>query len=391
MQVDRLRTSPIGHLVAIRGHDPRFGEEYDHWAFVPSPLPEVVELQAATWALVADAMHALGRLDQVGGQVPNPMLLRRPTLRREAQSTSALEGTYAPLSDVLEADLDAESVKTPEIVEILNYVLAAEHAFAVVVERPVSVGLLYELHRLLVRGTRAEGADAGRVRSHQVVIGPPGTRVEDAGFVPMPAGPDLEVALRAWVEWVSTDHTALAPVVQAALAHYQFETLHPFNDGNGRIGRLLVVVQLLQSRAIHEPLLTVSPWFERRRRDYQDALQAVSETGEWDPWVAFFAEAIRAQAVETARKVDNLLAFQAEARVTVRERRIRGIGAQIAEDLIGRPIVTPSWAARHYGVTYPAANTAIDRLVDAGLLRETTGRRYARSFACDPVIRILER
>lgn len=143
MQVDRLRTSPIGHLVAIRGHDPRFGEEYDHWAFVPSPLPEVVELQAATWALVADAMHALGRLDQVGGQVPNPMLLRRPTLRREAQSTSALEGTYAPLSDVLEADLDAESVKTPEIVEILNYVLAAEHAFAVVVERPVSVGLLY--------------------------------------------------------------------------------------------------------------------------------------------------------------------------------------------------------------------------------------------------------
>ncbi len=334
-------------------------------------------------------MHALGRLDQAGQQVPNPILLRRPTLRREAQSTSALEGTYAPLAEVLEADLEGESPKSPEIVEILNYVLAAEHAFTVVPDRPVSVRLLCDLHRLLVRGTRADGADAGRVRSHQVVIGPPGTRVEDARFVPMPAGPDLDVAFRALVDWMNTDDRA--SVVQAALAHYQFETLHPFNDGNGRIGRLLIVVQLLQSRLIREPLLTVSPWFEARRRDYQDALRAVSESGEWDPWVAFFAEAIRAQAIETARKVDQLLELQDRTRSRIRDERIRGIGAQIAEDLIGRPIVTPSWAAHHYGVTYPAANAAIERLVEVGLLRETTGGRYARSFASEEVIRILER
>ena len=125
------------------------------------------------------------------------------------------------------------------------------------------------------------------------MIAPAGTRVADARFVPMPAGSDLDAALRAWVDWVNDDHAALSSVVQAALAHYQFETLHPFNDGNGRIGRLLIVVQLLQRGVMREPLLAVSPWFEARRREYQDSLQQLSETGEWDPWVAFFCEAIR--------------------------------------------------------------------------------------------------
>lgn len=373
------------------GHDPRFGEDYDQWAFVPAPLPEAVDLTAPTWALVAEAMHALGRLDQAGQQIPNPTLLRRPTLRREAQSTSALEGTYAPLTEVLEADLDDDSTKTPEVAEILNYVRAAEHAFAAVADRRLNIGLLFDLHRILMRGTHADGADAGDVRSHQVVIGPPGTRVADARFVPPPPGPDLGAALRAWVDWVNADHTALAPVVQAALAHYQFETLHPFNDGNGRIGRLLIVVQLLQDGIVREPLLTVSPWFEARRRDYQDALQHLSQSGEWDSWVAFFAEAIRAQAEQTAAKVDELLAFQAHTRAIARDHRMRGVALEIAEGLVGRPIVTPSWAARHYEVSYPAANSAIERLVGVGLLRETTGGRYARSFACDDVIRILER
>lgn len=391
MLAERFRTSPIGQLVEIRGHDPSFGEDYEHWAFVPAPLPEVVELPTSTWALVAEAMHALGRLDQAGRQVPNPSLLRWPTLRREAQSTSAIEGTYAPLTEVLEADLDDEATSTPELTEILNYVRAAEYAFGALADRQLDIGLLFDLHRILVRGTTADGPEAGRIRSHQVVIAPPKTRVVDARFVPSPPGHDLESAVRAWVDWVNTDHGALAPVVQASLAHYQFETLHPFNDGNGRIGRLLIVAQLLQCGVIREPLLTVSPWFEVRRRDYQDGLQYLSETGEWDPWVSFFTEAIRAQAVETTTKVDQLLAFQERARAIALEQRIRGIAFQIAEGLIGRPIISPSWAVRHYGVSYPAANSAIDRLANAGLLRETTGGRYARSFTCDEVVRIIER
>jgi Fic family protein len=183
-------------------------------------------------------MLSLGRLDQAGRQIREPALLRRPTLRREAQSTSALEGTYAPLSEVLEVDPDEvqPASQSPELREVLNYVRAAEHAYAVVRERGITLGLLREIHQLLVAETPADGPMAGRVRDHQVVVGPSRGRVRDARFVPPPPGPELEIALRDWAGWVEAP-SELPVVVRAALAHYQFEALHPFNDGNGRIGR----------------------------------------------------------------------------------------------------------------------------------------------------------
>lgn len=337
-------------------------------------------------------MLSLGRLDQAGRQVPNPALLRRPTLRREAQSTSALEGTYAPLSEVLEVDPDdlQPTPRSPELREVLNYVRAAEHAYAVVGERGVSLGLLGEVHQLLVAGTAADGVMAGQVREHQVVIGPPGSRVSEARFIPPPPGSDLEIALRDWVGWVESP-SQLPVVVSAALAHYQFEALHPFNDGNGRIGRLVIVLQLLRHGVLHEPLLTVSPWFEARRRQYQDLLAAVSETGAWDEWVAFFAEGVAAQAASTTEKVRQLLAYQDETHALARRQGIRGMAIDVVEGLIARPILTSGWVADVHGVSRQAAITAIGRLVDAGILRETTGGTYARVFAADAVIRILER
>jgi Fic family protein len=378
-------------VVAIRGHDPGFGGPYDHWAYVPDPLPDDVELRPVTWNLVAAAMHALGALDQAGRQIPHPALVQRPSLRREAQSTSALEGTFAPLREVLGADLDGPAVRAPEVREVLNYVRAAEAAYQAVTDgEPVTAALLCAVHGILVGGTAADGSEAARVRTHQVVIAPPGTRVADARFVPMPPGPDLEAAFQCCVDWAN-GHRDLPVVVRAALVHYQFETIHPFNDGNGRIGRLLIVLQLLADGVLRAPLLAVSPWFEARRRAYQDALAALSETGNWDRWVAFFAEAVHTQARVALGTIDGLSAFRQEARRIARARRLRGVAVHLAEDLVGHPIVTPSWVARHYGVSYPAANTAIARLVEAGLLRETTWSRYARVFACDEVVAILER
>lgn len=387
-----LRSSPIGRLVPISGHDGRFGEDYDHWAFVPDPLPSIVDLSAPTWRLVGDAMLNLGRLDQAGRQVPNPALLRRSTLRREAQSTSALEGTYAPLSEVLEVDPDDlhPAPRSPELREVLNYVRAAEHAYAVVREREISISLLGELHRLLVAGTPADGSMAGIVRTHQVVIGPAGARVTEARFVPPPPGLDLDIALRDWVGWVEGP-SQLPVVVRTALAHYQFEALHPFNDGNGRIGRLLIVLQLLRDGVLHEPVLTVSPWFEARRREYQERLRGVSETGDWDEWVAFFADGVAAQAASTTEKVTQLLAYQEGTRALARQRGIRGLGVDVIEGLIARPILTSGWVAGAHGVSRQAAINAIGRLVDAGILRETTGGTYGRVFAAEAVIQILER
>lgn len=340
--------------------------------------------------MVSEAMLALGRLDQAGRQVPNPSLLRRPTLRREAQSTSALEGTYAPLTEVLEADLEDEPPRSPEVAEIINYVRAAEHAFAWAAERPITTGLLLDLHRLLVRGTPGDGPEAGRIRTHQVVIGPPATRVADARFVPPPPGLELDHAVHDWVSWTNSDHAGMSPVVTAALAHYQFETLHPFNDGNGRIGRLLIVVQFMRYGVLREPILTVSPWFERHRREYQDELQRVSEAGDFSRWATFFAEAISAQADSTASKVDRLLSFQEETRARVRREGLRGVSVDISERLIAQPVVTPTWAAKDFDVTYQAANNAIRRLVELGVLREVTGGRYRRVFAAEEAIRILE-
>lgn len=392
MDVSALQSSPIGALVPIRGHDGRFAEDYDCWAFVPDPLPSFVELSPRTWRVVSEAMLCLGRLDQAGCQIPNPGLLRRPTLRREAQSTSALEGTYAPLSEVLEVDPDdvGPARRSPELREVLNYVRAAEYAYEVVQERGVSFGLLLDIHRLLVAGTRADGTTAGTVRDHQVVIGPPGSHVTDARFIPPPPGPDLEIALREWAQWVEGE-SELPAVVRAALAHYQFEVLHPFNDGNGRIGRLLIVLQLLRYGVLHEPLLTVSPWFEARRHEYQDRLGRLSEDGNWDEWVAFFAAGLAAQAASTTDKVRQLLAYKDETRVRARTQGLRGLAVDLVETLIARPILSTGWVAAAHNVSRQAATTAIARLVEAGILVETTGRSYGRVFAAEAVIRIIER
>lgn len=393
MEIERFEDSPAGHLVPISGSDPRYGETYDHWAFVPHPLPDELELAAKTVDAVADAALALGRLDQAGVQLPNARLLRRPTLQCEAQSTSALEGTYAALTEVLEADLDVAAPKSPEIREILNYVRAAEHAYTWVTvdSRPISRGLLCEIHALHMSGIDTGQSEPGTVREIQVVIGA-GGRVEDARFVPSPPGHPLETGLSDLFDWLERpQRRAARAVVDSALAHYQFETLHPFHDGNGRIGRLMIVLQLLSSGVLTEPLFTVSPWFEARRSAYQDELLNVSATGDYDRWIRFFCEGIRAQAEASAAKITDLLAFQQYAVTTARGTGRHNLSVDIASDLIERPILTVTDAKDRYDVSFPAANNAIAKLVELGLVSEITGRTQDRVFRADEVVRILER
>jgi Fic family protein len=339
--------------------------------------------------LVSQASAALGRLDQAGRHIPNPGLLIRPSIRREAVSTSALEGTYAPFQEVLEADVaEDESESSPAVREVLNYVRMAEVALEWIKERPITVGMLCDLQAILVRGKQGAISDAGRIREIQVVIGAEGSRVEDARFVPPPPGDQLVGGFRDWESWLQQD-PEFDPVVAIALAHYQLEALHPFTDGNGRIGRLVVVLHLIRLGVLGEGLLTISPWLEQRRREYQDHLLAVSQTGDFDPWVRFMALALRAQADAATAQSERLLEFQESMRRLTRTHPLRGVAARIAEDLIGRPVVTPSAASRTYDVSYQAANSAISRLVGAGVLREVTGRTYGRIFVADDVLGIV--
>ncbi len=288
VDLEALQSSPIGTLLPISGTDGRNGQPYDHFAYLAAPLPNAVELRSATWTVVARAEAELARLDQAARQIPEPALLRRPALRREAQSTSALEGTFAPLEDVLESEVEDRAQLSLEVREILNYVVAAEEAFSWIAERPVTSGLIGNLQGILVQGTPGEYSDAGGVRDRQVFIGPRDAPIPEARFVPAPFGDQLRAGFEQWVDSVNQPRDDMPPVVEAALAHYQFETLHPFSDGNGRIGRLLIVLQLMQRNVLRHPILVVSPWFEARRTEYQEALLRLSITGEWDAWVRFF-------------------------------------------------------------------------------------------------------
>ncbi|WNV76351.1 Fic/DOC family N-terminal domain-containing protein [Geodermatophilus sp. DSM 44513] len=392
MQVERFAASPVGHLERIRGTDGRTGREYDHFAFIPDPLDDEPALSVQTWRAVSRAGHALGRLLQAGRQVPQPGLLRRPTLRREAQSTSALEGTFAPLEDVLAADAADEIPLSVELAEVLNYVQTAEYGFAEVADgRPLGVAMVEDMQGRLARGTHADTEQAGHIRTIQVAIGETtSSSLESARYVPPPPGEELQRSLRDLLDWTNNSRTERRdPVVSAAMAHYQFEALHPFNDGNGRIGRLLVVLQLIQDGALEDPLLSISPWFEQRRRNYQDRLFEVSASGDWDGWVRFFAEGIEFSALDTAVRVDRLLRVQEAYAHRLRDVGASGLIRDLAESLIAYPYIDVSRTATRLNSTFQTVNKAVARLVRLGILRERTGRSYGRLFEAPGVLEVL--
>lgn len=389
MDVDKLSASPIGQLVPISGYDPRFKEDYDYVAFVPDPLPAVLELDAATYNAVVDATASMARADQAVSLLPNPALLARPATRREAVSTSALEGTYAALSDVFEADfLDADEM-TSSVSEVRNYVTAAERAYELIAQgQPISIRMLEDLQQELLRGTASDGSHAGSVRTTQVFIGVGNRRVTSARFVPPPADHRLLDGLDAWQAWIRDAGNPIPTIVRVAAAHYQFETLHPFHDGNGRLGRLVMALQLMTAGDLRYPVLSISPWLEQNRTEYQDGLLRVSQTGEWNPWVCLISTAIHAEALEVIARVDKLLALRESFQMTLQGSK--GVSLRIADDLIGYPMITASLAAKLYGVSYQAANTAISKLVELGILRQRTTGRYDRIFQCDEVLAALE-
>jgi Fic family protein len=368
MPTERLKVSPIGRVIPIVGPDPSTHEIVEGEAFLPDPLPRDIALTTATWTVVNSATAALARLDGAGRLIPSPGLLRRPTLRREAQSTSALEGAYAPFADVMAADRDDLASMTVELREVLNFERVAESAFAWPEDRPITLGMLSELQRTLVGGTAGDLSDAGGLRDRIVVIGRRGSSYADARFVPPPPGDQLRAGVEGLLGWLA-DPPSLPTVIHAAMVHYLFETLHPYSDGNGRLGRLLVIVQLLRGAVIREPLLVVSPWLEQRRDRYQDALLELSCDGNWDAWITFFAEGVAASAAESQRKVENLVVLQADLRSRVQAARKRGAAERLAADLVGQPYVTAPIVAKRYSLSGQGATNAIRTLVDLGIVR----------------------
>ncbi|HXZ82470.1 MAG TPA: Fic family protein [Acidimicrobiales bacterium] len=338
---------------------------------------------------MTEACAALARLDQACRQLADPELLIRPALWREALDSSALEGTYGSLPELLEAQLPSSLFASPEMTEIRAYERVAVQTLEMVKNQPITPGLLAQAQTELFRDARKQPQDLGRIRRYQVWIGPEDSRIEDSRFVPPPGDDRLVSAMDAWQEWIETPHD-LPPVLRAAMAHYQFETLHPFGDGNGRIGRLFIVLYLLRSDALHYPALTVSPWFLKRRTEYQDQLFSVSATGDWNPWVMFFSQAVREQCMSLIVGANRLTEWLESSRAALNERHWTGAIHRLLEDLTEWPVVTISFAAKKYHVTQMTATRMIDHLVDVGILRELTGQTYGRRFGATGVMDIVE-
>lgn len=349
-----------------------------YFAFFPEPLPRRLDLPHEMVTLLDEATGTVHRLGGVGRLIPNPHLLIGPHLRLEAVLSSRIEGTKTDIGQLLlfEAGQKPPSDEADDALEVRNYVVAMEYGL----ERvrggfPVSVRLLREMHERLLGGVRGQHRRPGELRTSPVWIG--GANLNDAVFVPPP--PDEMSAALADLERFLHEHE-LPLLVQLALAHYQFEVIHPFLDGNGRVGRLLIPLMLVVRGALPEPLLYLSAYFEQHRSEYYDHLLRTSQQGDFMPWLDFFLRGVRRQARDAEERTVRLVELQHQMRNELFDEGRPNSVVRLGEHLFSTPIITAARAAALLGVTRPTAHAAIDALVERGDLREITGRGRYRIY-----------
>ncbi len=394
MILEKFHNSPTGHLVSISGTTN--GQDWTHGAFVPDSLGDTAPtLSPTAYLAVADARAELAALDATAARLPNPRLLRHAFIRLEAQATAALEGTYESLADVL--GVEPQEAKSASMTEVLNYLHVADLAFDwSEASRPWSVSVLEELHRLLMKGTSGE-RDFHGLRPIQVVVGrrddaaPFDLPIKASRYVPPPPGSDLRARLVDLLDWTNVaQRTGFDPVIAAAMAHYTFEALHPFHDGNGRIGRLFIVLHLHRLGVLTEPSITVSPWFESRRQRYYDALLGVSTEGDWSTWVTFFSQGLAASAATARQRMLALTDVQAHLKHLLQTTSLRTANARRLIDFaVARPTFSVRQVADELGIQRPGAKRLIDAMVELGLLAEYGHRSYGRRFHSPAVLHAL--
>ncbi len=352
-------------------------------AFIPNPLPPdpPIEMKVELQALLSSADRALGRLDGSIYTLPNPDLFVAMYVRKEAVLSSQIEGTQSSLQDVLAAEAKALSSKNPsDVAEVFNYVAAMNHGLERLQNLPVSVRLIREIHERLLRGGRGHRLTPGELRNTQNWIGPVGCTLRESVFVPPP--PHNVPQLLSDLESFLHNESKLPLLIKIGLAHAQFETIHPFLDGNGRIGRLLITFLLCEQKVLHKPVLYLSWFFKRHRQDYYDHLQSVRDTGDWERWLGFFLKGVievSRQATETARRLLDLREKHRDL-ITVAFGRAAGNAHRALEHLYRQPVVSVSDVQGLIGTTYPAANSLVARLVKEGILHEMTGQARNRRF-----------
>jgi len=348
-------------------------------AFIPSPLPPDPPLRydAELLELFEDAVDAVGRLDGVSDTLPNPDLFVAMYVRKEAVLSSQIEGTQSSLEDVLEYEAGVEREKLPrDVDEVFNYVRAVHHGLGRLHDLPLSLRLLREIHAVLLDNVRGAEKEPGEFRRSQNWIGPAGTPLSDAIFVPPPVH-EMNESLGNLEQYL---HTEKPDLIACGIAHCQFETIHPFLDGNGRLGRLLITLMLCEREVLRRPLLYLSHFLRRHRQQYYDRLMAVREEGAWEDWMRFFLRGVAEVAWEGTNTARQITQLQERDRSVVGE-KIRGTRRfPFLELLYQYPYVTARLVESRLGVSYGTANNLIQRFEDAGILEEVTGRQRYRRY-----------
>ncbi|MBI2909336.1 MAG: Fic family protein [Chloroflexi bacterium] len=378
MDTALFKKSPSGKLVRAAG---------GYWAFVPGPLPPKIEWDDALVSVMSRADIALGTLSGLGETLPNPHLLIYPFIRREAVLSSRIEGTRSSLSDLLLFEA-TQIEKRGDVREVQNYVRAMEYGLKRLNELPLSLRFVRELHNVLMEGVRGQHAAPDGFRQSQNWIGSPGATLNNATFVPPPV-PEMQECLSQLEKFLHAE-TKLPPLIEAALVHYQFEAIHPFLDGNGRIGRLLVTLLLCQRRILSRPLLYLSAFFEQHRQEYYDLLLEVSSTGAWREWIEFFLSAVTDQSADAVSRSRRLQELQHSYVQLAREKRLAPTAVQLVELVVMKPVLSARTAQEYLKITPPGARKAIRALVEAGILTEITGRKRDRAYAANEVLEALD-
>lgn len=351
-------------------------------AFVPYPLPPnpPLNLGGALIEQMERANQSLGRLDSLARLLPNANLLVYSYIRKEAQVSSMIEGTKSTLAELLEHEAEAEpGIPTAGVLEVSSYVRAMEYGLQRLRTLPVSLRLIREIHRILLTEGRGSSNAPGEFRNSLVWIG--GSRPQAAQFVPPP--PDqLAGCLASLESFLHEDPQEMPPILKAALAHVQFETIHPFLDGNGRMGRLLITLLLCADGVLSLPILYLSLYFKQHRLEYYDRLTAVRHSGDWEAWVRFFYDGLDSTARESARTAEQVMDLCNEVEASIEEfGRARYSARMVFSQFKRQPIMSIRRLAEQSSLSVPTVTAALERLVDIGVLRETSGRRRGRLFA----------
>jgi Fic family protein len=360
-------------------------------AFIPSPLPPVPEvlMDAEMWNLLSQADRALGRLDGATDALPNPDLFVFMYVRKEAVLSSQIEGTQASLMDVLEFESQALTPENPQDVEeVVNYIAAINHGLERLKTLPTSLRLIREIHQELMKGVRGAERNPGEFRKSQNWIGPGGCSLADASYVPPPPHEMLKCLDN--LERFLHDSQPMPILIKVGLAHAQFETIHPFLDGNGRTGRLLITFLLCEQNILKRPLLYLSYYFKRYRSEYYDRLQAVRDRGDWEGWLKFFLKGVYEVAQEAATTARQIVNLKEEHRQLILSELGRKSGNAIAllESLYFRPIFTVEHVETITNLSYSNANSLIKQLIELGILQEITGQKRNRAFSYAPYLAI---